>query len=241
MTLLSMCQQAAREAGFDAPATIIGNTNTTAVKLLAAAQTEGRVLSLGTMPNRNGGAKTGRHDWQAITKEYTFNTVISTEAYTLPTDFRRLVDDSCWDRTNDQPLNLVSPQQWQFLKGSVTATTSLRKNFRFRQNTIIIYPTDIVAAIYFEYVSTQWCRATGAGAYKTAWAVDTDVGVLDEDLMTLGIKWRFMSMLGIPYYEEKQEYEDEVLRAMGDDKGKKKISMFAPVYQTNIPETGYGL
>ena len=79
MTLLPMCQQAAKETGFDAPSTIISNTDQTAIKLLAAAQTEGKTLALGTIPSsRPGAPKGGRHDWQVLIKEHTFNTVVST-------------------------------------------------------------------------------------------------------------------------------------------------------------------
>jgi hypothetical protein len=47
----------------------------------------------------------------------------------------------------------------------------------------------------FEYQSTYFCQSS-AGADQSAWAADTDVGVLDENLMELGVIWRFKKKNG---------------------------------------------
>ena len=42
MTLLSICQDAAKEIGVPSPSTVIGSTDTTNIQLLAAANREGK-------------------------------------------------------------------------------------------------------------------------------------------------------------------------------------------------------
>jgi hypothetical protein len=106
-------------------------------------------------------------------------------------------------------------------------------------------PTDNGAALVFEYVSTAWCQSSG-GATQTLWEADTDTGILDEYLMTLGVRWRMMRRLGFSYAEELDEYEREVSKAMAKDggaaildlvQGNNPINLLGP---WNIPDSGFG-
>ena len=56
MTLLSICQDAAKEIGIPSPSTLIGSTDTTNIQLTAAANREGKNLVSG-------------YDWQVLIKE----------------------------------------------------------------------------------------------------------------------------------------------------------------------------
>ena len=69
-SLLAICQQASREMGKTAPATIISNTDLYAVQLLNLVNSVGQQLVT-------------EHQWQGITKEYRFTTVFYT--YTADT------------------------------------------------------------------------------------------------------------------------------------------------------------
>jgi len=79
---------------------------------------------------------------------------------------------------------------------------------------------------------------------QTQWAADTDVGVLDEYLITLGVRWRMLCRLGLAYSEELDEYEREVSKLW--QRWRRGHSQPVPSYgtyllnQTNIPESGYG-
>ena len=53
MTLLTICQDAAKEIGVPSPTTVIGSTDTTNIQLLAAANREGKNLVSG-------------YDWQVL-------------------------------------------------------------------------------------------------------------------------------------------------------------------------------
>lgn len=242
MTLLTICQQVTRETGELTPNTIVGNNDENARKLLACAQTEGRLLAKGIIYNANGQI-VGQHNWTALRKEYTFNTAASTEGYTLPSDFERFIPDTWWNRTQNRRLCLVDAQRWQFLKSGLSTTSSINQEFIKRGINILISPTPTaIESIYYEYLSKQWCESSG-GTDQSAWAADTDNLLLDEDLFIAGLKWRFLRATGAPYADEKYEYEALYTSKIGNDGGRQGVSLgkVNRDYMPNLPEIGYGV
>ncbi len=234
-----MCQDALNEIGdTEVPDAFIGNANETAKQIVALAQREGRVLSTG-------------HAWSVLQREHTFTTVASTESYALPSDWRYGVDETAWDRTQYWKMRgSFGAREWQIAKSGLIASTSLRKRFRVKWDTsagaprIFIDPVPASAdSLVIEYVSTDWCESSG-GTGQSAWAADTDVGRLDEELMRQGLVWRFLKAKGLPYEEEFNAYERQVFRAIETDVPSKVIGMgrSRPVRPTdvNLPESGYG-
>lgn len=238
MSLLTICQNAINGIPLNAPTVIYGNTNETAKLALACAQQEGKSLLR-------------RHNWLSLNTEHTFSTVASQEDYSLPADFSRLVNQTVWDRSNyTNTRGGMSPVQWQEYKSSVlSSTVTTWKRFRIRNVSgtvkFSIFPTpDTVDSMVFEYISKNFCTDSG-GTGQDTWQADTDVGVLDEYLIELGVKWRMLNRLGLIYDEEREEYEREVQTAIGRDGG-------APVFDINgrqpyrllgahnVPDSGYG-
>ena len=238
MSLLTICQGAINSIPLNAPSAIINNTNKTAVLALACAQQEGKALAR-------------RYNWDALNTEYTFPTVAAQEDYSLPSDYDRLDNDTLWDRSNYERIRgPLSPQAWQEYKSSVLASTATTwKRFRIRNVSgtvkFSIHPTpDAVETMVFEYISKNWCASSG-GTGQAAWAVDSDVGVLDEYLMELGVKWRMLARLGMVYDEEREEYNNQVSMAIGRDGGAPNLSMsgrrrYQLIGPQNVPDTGYG-
>lgn len=238
MTLLSICQDVATDVGVAKPTVIVGNADETATRLLSAAQAA--LKSLGKA-----------HNWLVLNTEYTFSTVASQADYSLPSDFSRLENYTLWDRTNFERLRgPLTPQDWQKYKSSILAdTVTTWKKFRIRNvsgtTKFSIHPTpDAVESLVFEYVSKNFCESSG-GTGQTKWQADADVGVVDEDLIFLGTRWRFMNRLGIPYDEEKDEYERELDKAWARDGGAPTLNIggvqpYHLIDAGNIPETGYG-
>lgn len=205
MTLLTMTQQALREVGeFEVPATIVGNNNPTAVQMLALAQREGRELSR-------------RHQWQRLLVEKTEPMVASQEAYSLPSDFRYALNMVWFDRTTRRSMpGPLRADQWQYLKAQNIGAAADRY-WRIRGDQILIYPTpDTTDTFAYEYVSTHFCESSG-GAGQASWAADTDVGRLDEEIMTAGLVWRFLESKGLPYQQAQAGYERTLAREMARD------------------------
>lgn len=180
--------------------------------------------------------------------------------YALPSDFQRAVDNTFWDRTRFWAMRgPQSPQQWQLYKSSVIGQATIQRRFRFRGANVIYgdsgtagttilsidpVPFDSGAQLVFEYVSNGWCQSA-SGALQSSWQADTDVGVIDEYLLQLGLQWRFLRRQGLSYNEELDDYEREVDKAVAQDGGAAILDLTPSESLTligpwNLPETNYG-
>lgn len=75
--------------------------------------------------------------------------------------------------------------------------------------------------------------ATVPGAAQPDWVADTDTGLVDEDLIELGVVWRLARRLGFAYDEEKDEYEREVDKAVARDGGTAILNL-VPINYLNL-------
>lgn len=234
MSLKTICQDAIGETGFDIPSTIVNNNDQSAVQLLKLANREGKYLAK-------------QKNWQKLVTEHTFTLVTSDQDYALPSDFGHIIPSTGWNRDDKRILiNPVSSQEWQFLKGWTTIS-GLNLRCRIR-NDLLEFEQTITASdngktIAYEYVSNQWCESSG-GTGQTAFAADSDVARLDEDLITLGVKWRFEKAKGLDWQEDFAEYEKVRKQTQARDGGSRKLSLgrggLGRYLGVNTPERDFG-
>lgn len=237
MSLLSVAQAVAEEVGLTAPSTVVGNSDKTAKLLLRLINRSGRQLA--------------KKNWTILQNESTFNTVASTASYSLPSGFDRLLDFTAWDRTSYWQLRgPLSPKEWQIKKSALVASATLRSNFRIkpdtRVNKFFVDPTPTSAvSMVFEYASSQWVKDSGNTTGKTTYALDTDVSLIDEELLELDVIWRFLNRKGFAYEEEKQEAERAIERAFAEDGGAPLLDFGGPhialAERLNLPEGNFTL
>lgn len=200
MTLLSICRDAADECGIGRPTLIYTGTDATTRRLLSAANREGKSLA--------------KLNWPALRKEKTFSsTAAEIQASALAADWARFVDKTFWNRSASRPLiGPLSADEWQNLKAhSGSGTTD---SFTFRGADILITPTPTAGqTMAYEYYSTYWCQTGSTG--KAAWSADADTGILNEELMTLGVIWRFRKASSMAWEPAYAVYESEVKTALG--------------------------
>lgn len=217
MSLLTLCQAAAQRLGITVPTSIVGSADTQTLQLLGLAQQEGRDLA-------------SRFNWQRLTKETTFTAVAQAEqTNAVPADFDRFVDGSMWNRTRDNLIyGPMTPQEWQAIQA--TFAPNIVEAFRLRGNALLITPTPKAGDTYaFEYVSTYWVAITGSTTgSKTEFSVDTDVALLDEELIGLGVTWRFLRSKGFDYSEAFRSYEMALKRRLSRDGGSPVVIMSGP-------------
>jgi hypothetical protein len=202
LSLLTIAINVAKEAGFSAPASVVGNSDDTAVLLLALINRSGKMLA--------------RKPWARLQFEYAFNLVASQASYAFPTDYANFLDFTFWDRTQYWALRgSLSPQQWQAYKSGIQSTTP-RQRFRVKQGAIYIDPTPSTTdSMVIEYLSKYWVAATATPTVgsKVEFTLDTDVSILDEVAIEMDTLWRFLNRKGLAYAEEKdqaQRYIDDV-------------------------------
>lgn len=226
MTALSIVQNAWSRLGLDnAPSAVFSST-------------DGQVIQFRTLMNEEGLALTRDPDmsWTALMKEQTFVTVAQeTQTSAIPTDFGWYLDDSMWNRTTMIKLaGPTQPEEWQAFK-AIAVISLPAAVFRFRGGNILIYPTQTAGQnVYYEYSSTYWVSGS-----KTAMTADTDTAVISEEIITLGLIWRFLKAKGVDYAEQFRTYQMAKQSAIGRDGGKRKVYLGGGVvnpWNANVPQ-----
>ena len=211
MTLLTIVQSAADVIGVPRPSTVVSSTDQQVRTLLALANREGEDLA-------------ARYSWQALIKEVTWSATAAEDQGLLSSlisdgDFDGwILHRTIWNRDEDEPIRALTATRWQSYKA--TTTPLIYEGWRIQNDRLYITPAPTAGHTHaFEYVSAHWCQSSG-GAGQSAWAADTDTGVLSERLMRLGLIWRFKQAKGLDYAEDMATHERQVADAMGRDGAK---------------------
>jgi hypothetical protein len=195
MTLLSIVQTAVEEIGeLDPISYVAGNTGNDAVRQLFA------------FANKVGREAARQFSWRELLKEHTFTTTTAT-AYDLPSDYFKMADGSAWDTTTKRRMiGNTNPLRWRAMNG-LSVTTQLNFYYRLRGTQFTLYPAPTAGLdMAFDYQSTQWCTSA-SGTPQTAFAADTDVSLLPEDLLALGVRHYFMAANGMDSAGAMEEYQ----------------------------------
>lgn len=217
MSLLTICQDACSDLSLPAVTSVVGNAVSHAPLLLRIAKEE--LNSLAT-----------RHNWQRLTKEHTFAATASTVQVTasaIPSDFDRMVNESIFNRTDKERIwGPLSPEEWQNIQAN--SITMVDPSYRIRQNTILITPAPTAAdTIAYEYISLNKARSSG-GTEQANWEADSDTTVFREDIVTLGVVWRYRKSKGYAHSSDLEEYERRVVEAIMRDGTRSRLSCDPP-------------
>lgn len=240
MTLLTQLQGAADLVGLTRPAAIVSSTDPLVRRMLALANVEGMELAK-------------RHDWTVLVKEATWTTVATASQGTLASiasdldqeNGARIINDTIWNRTTQRRYTgPVSSIKWQRM--TAASVTGPYGEFRIRAGLLEIKPTPTAGQTgAFEYVTKNWCQSSG-GTGQSAWAADTDTGVLSEHLMKLGVVWRFKLSNEMSWENEYQIYDRAVTQAIARDGTRTDLDTgetgrYDPSNAVTVPEGSWNL
>jgi hypothetical protein len=233
VSLLSVVQAVTGLLSLSTPAAVATSTDRQVIQLMAIANEEGMTLAR-------------RHAWQALTEEASFVTVNANAQTASPiaADFDRFIPNSFFNRTTRRPLTgPISPREWQWIMTRPVYST-VYLAFRERTGQFLLAPAPPIGqAIYYEYVSVNWAQSAG-GTPQRAYLADTDTAFLDEALIQLGIRWRFLKSKGLDYAEDFATYELAIEQAIARDGGSSMLSL-APqpvdLNRTNLPDGSFGV
>lgn len=222
MTCLTTVQNAALRIGLTPPSVVIGATDQQTRELLEVAQEEGVQLMKRAM-------------WQVLRKQRLFPALAQEEQTAMvPSDYDRFVNETFWNRTRKIPFyGPLTPQQWQqFLAWDSSPVTN---TFTFRGNDILVTPNPTAGDTFaFEYISKNWCESAG-GTPQDQWEADSDVGILPERLMTLGIVWRYKQKKGLQWLPDYENYDTQVKQAATADSPMPTLSFGNYNYPARFP------
>ena len=215
MSLLSMVTQVCRRIGITPPASVSGSSDPQILQLMALANEEGQDLS-------------ARYPWTVLQNESTFTTVAAETQGAITTlagsDFRYILNDIMWNRSLLRPVfGPLTAQDWQALKAR--NVNGPWNQFRIRGTSVIFIPAPAAGqTIAFEWISRNWVSLASSGTSAT-WVADADTGLLDEEIMTQGIIWRWKEYKGLGYAEDYAKYERLVNDQMARDGGKSRLNL----------------
>jgi hypothetical protein len=210
-----MIQEVSKEIGIPKPIQVFGTADLAVLQLLSIANTEGKNLSK-------------RYMWQDLVVLASF-TMLKAELQgpmttVAGTDFQHMISETMWDQTDDEFIGGdVNVRKWQNLQATII--TGPHPVFRIYGGKLYLTPAPTsFNNLAFAYKSKNWCQSSG-GTGQSSWAADTDTGIMDEDLMQMGIKWRWLKTKGLDYSEEFREYEIQLSIAKGNDGSKRTYDM----------------
>ena len=233
-TALNILSDTAVELGLGAVSDPYGSTDANIVQLRGLLKRVGRNLAK-------------KRAWKQLLKEHTFSTT-GTASYNLPADFGAMVDQTGWDRTNDSPLSVVTPQEWQYLQATGT-DFALRVLFRTYDLTLKVHPASTTGStIAFEYLSRYWVAASGGTTgTKDAPTANTDNILFEPDLIVPVLKYAWKKEKG---FEASGAFEDAQLAyndAAGANAGASPVLPLNAeddcvrfLDMGNAPSTGFG-
>lgn len=217
MSLLTICQDAANEVGVVPPTVVVGNTEALSRQFLRLAKKVGLRLMKA-------------YPWKVLRSEQTFTAVAAQEQTSiLPSDFDRFVPETFWDRDNNYLISgPVSAVEWQGFQAN--GYTDPQKKFIHRGTSIYVMPApDGGETLAFEYVSKNWCQDVNSTA-QANWENDTDTAIIDEELITRGLVWEYLTARSLPANAAAASYETYFETLIENDEPNSKILVAGDIF-----------
>jgi len=234
ITVNQILSRVAVEAGLDAVADPFGSSDQHYVQLKTLLQTACEDLCLA-------------HPWEFLTRTLTINTVDGMASYLLPKDFQSLVDNTGWDTSTDEPIYLLSAQQW----GAIEATDIDPVSLGFRifggkiSFTTSSFPTSI--KVTFEYISRNFViPASNPLQGDDVFTSGADIIIFDRTLITRYLKTLWFEAKGIDSQSAQLAFAQSFDMLIGKDTGGTVLNVGRRgggrlIDYSNLPDHGYGL
>lgn len=170
-----------------------------------------------------------RIDWPGLLRERTFATVATiSQPGALPTDFGRFAfrpDDhgQLYDIGNRQGIaGPASDAQWREL---LNGFSGIYPSWRIFGGVLQMAPAQAAGRQFsFDYI-TKNIYATADGTGKSVITADTDVFLIPENVITLGVVWRWKQVKGFSYAEELRNAETQIEKEAGKGAGGRRMIM----------------
>lgn len=215
MSLITMVQQVCAEIGLPQPNAVATSTDPQTLQMMALLNREGKELSK-------------RYPWQALRTESSFTTLAAESQGAIATiapNLNYIINDTIWNRSLLRPVfGPLSAQRWQQLKAQ--NINGPWNQFVIRGGLLRFTPAPTAGqSCYFEYITKNWCTDSTGATGKSAFTADGDLALLDEDILTQGLIWRWKAAKGFAYAEDFAAYERLVVAAEGRDGSKDVLNM----------------
>ncbi len=215
MSLLTLVQSATRRLGLNVPSAVATATDPAVLQLMELASEEGQEMA-------------ARTNWSFLTQQATFTTVAAENQgliTSIAPGMKFIINDTIWNRSLRRPVfGPLPPQQWQQMEAM--AMQGPWNQWRLMGQTLKFIPAPAAGqTCAFEYVSRNWALAGDGVTGKSSFSADSDTALLDENIMVLGLIWRWRAAKGLEFGADYSKYESKVLDAIGRDGAKPILNM----------------
>lgn len=174
---------------------------------------------------------TRRHDWQVLTFEAVWPSVAGEDQGDIetlfPYQFKAILGETLFDRTRRLPLlGPKSAKKWQGLKALPFASPLYQ--YRITGNRLRVIPAMPAGHTLACEYSSKGCVKDVVeltAPYKSGFTKDDDTFLLDEQLLFLGLNYRWRAEKGFAYSTEFQDYEVGISNIFSRDGTKPTLSM----------------
>jgi hypothetical protein len=216
LSLLEIVQQVCGRMGLPRPATVASSQDDSTIQMMALLNEV--VMDLVTRGK----------SWKELQRLATFTSVAAEQQGLMttiaPYGFQYIIEDTIFDRTQRRPL--FGPRgapAWQ--QSEALPYTGPEYTYRIWQGYFMMQPAPPAGReIAFEYAS-NWPVQAANGEWKKFFDADDDTCPLDDTLLLLGLRWKWKSEKGLPYAQEKTDFESAMAQFSGQDSTHGEISM----------------
>lgn len=217
MSALTIAQNAANRIKIPQPSSLFGANDDQSILLRTLINEEGKTLV--------GGGEETDHPWSVLVTEQTFTGVAAAiQTSAIPSDFAWIINESMWNRTRKwRCTGPLDSKEWQYLQAVPSA--NVYPYFRFKGGNILIYPSPTAGDSFaYEYISKNWAQTSGSVGISDM-SADTDTSLIDEEILTRGVVWRFLASKGLDYAEAFRKYSIYLTKACARDGGKRRLNL----------------
>lgn len=214
-TLLEVARELAARIGLPRPATIVSGDGDLPPQYQALIYEAARDI-----------IRRNNEGWQALKVEKSF-TSVATEAQFAMTSlegFRRVCEGTEVNITQRRRIHPLDAREHSAIR--LLSITPPFTRYRIYRNQFVL-PGNAVAgdSIFFEYDSNAWLTDTTGETRKLRATADSDLVLLDDELLILGAKWRFKKENGLSYGEDFNDFDRLCQSAIGNDTPKHSLNM----------------
>lgn len=214
MSLLTVIQKSCRLLSLPVPTEVVASTDVQVQQLYELANEEGNELA-------------SSYDWQLLRKQWIFSSAANPDQpLAVPEDWDRFLANTFFNRSQQRSvIGPITPQQWQ----AIQAQPQLNRVFLAfiqRGGEFLVTPTPAAGeTIAYEYVTKNWVHAADdIEETYSDYQADSDVAFLDEKIIILGVRWRFLKSKGLDYAEDFRTYMSERTQKQARDGGNGMIT-----------------
>ena len=227
MSLLTLVQRAMILCGQEAPSAVMTNTDQTVVEFRTLSLVEGEELA--------------EFDWRSLKIAFEMTGDGVTTNYALPSDFARFMPGERMWTVGNPVRSLTRVSDDEMLAAKVAIVDPIYPYWRLIGNEIEFYSAPETGKIIkTEYRRDKWITDSDGTTYKAEWTLDTDVSILPERLISLGLVWRWKRLKGFDYVDDKNDYMASVSKELGSNDPKPTLRARRRVFNDGLARGVYG-